>query len=106
MQDLSHCPICYNKLKNRTFNQSVNRTCAKSAAHFFSLKSTNKKVEHIVVYLDNYTSLEVNFEKQCSFYYYEPTDPKMCLAIPKIMELDFPKLEKLKEKLSLYLLFT
>ena len=106
MQDLSHCPICYNKLKNRNADQSVNRTCAKSAAHFFSLKSTNGKVVHMVVYLDDYTSLEVNFENQCSFYYYEPTDPKLCLKIPKIMELDFPKLEKLKEKLTLYLLFT
>lgn len=106
MQDVLYCPICANTLRNRNFNKSIYRSCNKGIAHFLSIKIFNKEVERISLILDDYTSLTVDFKENISTYYYDPLKPMSRINIPKVIEPDFPKLEKLKEKLSVYVLFT
>lgn len=106
MQDLSNCPICQNKLKNRNFNKAIQRTCAKGIAHFFSIKIIDKKVVNLNLYLDDYTSLEIDYISGNSIYFYDKLNHLNKIVIPKILDLDFPSLLNLKSKLSIYILFT
>lgn len=103
--DITYCPICNNKLKNKKLSLGKQKMCV-GIGHFISIKIIKKKVTHVILYFNNYSCLEIDYNNKKSTYYYDQFDPLNKLDIPRIMELDFPKLEKLKEKLLTYMIFT
>jgi hypothetical protein len=121
MDDTSDCPICNNKLrsiklenhflnlvdKKSTF---VERTCSTGMNHhlqFFTDQET-KKVDFIKISLHHTYSryIEINFIHQKCKVSYTKDGKSHIIEIPKLIIPDFPKLDKLKERVSLYAVFS
>ena len=76
--------------------------------HLIRLHTSNNKVEHLSLSLDPKYSkyIEINFLKQICFIHCMKDGQPHTISIPKIIEPDFPHLTKLKERVSLYVVFS
>ncbi len=122
MDDTLHCPICGKKLRTVNlpdrFLHSVNkradyaeRTCTEGMNHrglrLFTDKS-NSKVDLLILTLDpkNSKYLEIDFVNQkCRINCMKDGKPDY-INVEKMITPDFPDLTKLKERVSLYVLFS
>lgn len=117
MDDTLTCPICGNKLKNQhlTHFQTktgdyVSRSCIQGTDHsiqFYTNKSTNI-VEYLTLSLNpkNSRYLDIDFiNEQCRIHCMKDGKPDY-ISIPKMIIPDFPALEKLKERVNLYVVFS
>jgi hypothetical protein len=114
VQDTLLCPICQEKLRNiktfRVFDHLehqlyTERTCSRlnHMVMFFTNEQT-KQVDFLKMSLNPKYSrfLEVNFlDQTCRVSLMNENVPDY-IQIPKMVELDFPSLTKLKEKIELY----
>ncbi len=119
MDDTTSCPICNNKLRSLKHPNKYLHPIAKTAnfyertcnginhmLQFYTDSSTNK-IDFIKVSLTpNYSRfVEIDFFNQKSRISYIIESKPEYVEVPKILELDFPNLIKLKEKISLYATF-
>lgn len=121
MDDTTNCPICgrkmrivnlYGKMLHNVNKQAdyTERTCVQSATHllqFFADKTTGK-VDFINLSLDpkNSKYLEIDFvNEKCRISCMKDGVPEY-IEIPKMIVPDFPQLEKLKEKVNLFVVFS
>ncbi len=115
MNDTSSCPICSSKLKcaKRNFplpkipsSSFIEKRCVNFLSHSFQIFVDSNKIK----------LLRLSFERGSSVYvevdYHNATSAILCyknsklihsLTVPKIMEIDFPSLFRLKEKVYTYL---
>lgn len=120
MEDTTACPICGKKMrtvkaqdmylpsaeKTSTFFE---RTCSgpNHSLQFFTDIET-KLVDMLKFSLDpKYTRyLEIDYiNKRCRIFCMKNGEAKY-IHIPKMIDPDFPDLEKLKEKISIYVVFS
>lgn len=121
MNDILYCPICNSKLQNKKMNNHflhsssklgnfVERKCIKGMNHFiiFFTDVDSKKIVFLKTSLDHTHSklLEVNFHKSTSQIYCFKMGESKRIDIPKVLELDFPSMEKIKEKVNLLITFS
>ena len=120
MEDTTVCPICGNKLRNvRLANKYINtinktgtffeRTCTgiNHSLQFFTDESS-KKIDMLRFSLDpKYTKyLEIDYvNKRCRIYCMKNGEVHY-IHIPKMVEPDFPDLVRLKERISIYVVFS
>lgn len=121
MHDTLSCPICGNKLRsikqaNKQLYQIgkvanyIERTCSDGMNHSLQIfvdESTNV-VDLLKLSLNPKYSrfLEIDFYNQkCRINCLKEGKPEY-IDIPKMIEPDFPDLIKLKEKVSLYVVFS
>lgn len=121
MEDVLNCPICGDKFKNRHLNNKlllpvgklsnyVERLCSSGHNHIMNLwvdKKTNC-VDLIKIGLDAKYSrfIEINFLQHKSRITCIKNGVYEFVDVPKLLELDFPYLAELKEKIDLYILFS
>lgn len=120
MNDISHCPICNNKLRTTRSQRHLfligktanwaERICPVGTNHFiqiFTDEDTNE-VNFIKVSLDHKYSkfIEVDFYNKKNRISCMKEGKPEYLEIPRLMDLDFPTLEKLKERVALYVIFS
>jgi hypothetical protein len=121
MDDVLLCPICQNKLRNKKIGYKnlvggskaanyIERVCAKSMEHTIQLFTDGytKKVDLLKISLNRRSSriLEVDFvNNKCRLHCMKMSKPDT-IEIDKMLDLDFPDLKKLKEKLSIYVIFS
>ena len=121
MDDTVSCPICGNKMRtvhltskfSHTVNKTANyteRVCSSGMNHtlqLFTDKATNK-VDLIILSLNHKYSryLEIDYVNQKSRIMCAKESKIEYIEIDKILEPDFPDLTKLKEKVSLYVVFS
>jgi len=116
MQDILFCPICSHKLQNiktyRDFRgqQPYNyrlyteRKCNGLNHTLMFFVNNTQQIDFIKISLNPYYSrfLEINYLKgQCRIAYMKESVPTY-IEVPQILDLDFPHLTKLKEKIELY----
>ena len=118
MQDTLNCPICQHKLQNirtyRDFQQPgtnshyqlyIERKCnGLNHTLMFFVNNETRLVDFVKVSLNPYYSrfFEINFiQESCRIAYMKESVPTY-IEVPKILDLDFPHLTKLKEKIELY----
>lgn len=95
------CPICANKLKSNKYPEDFTQSiCNTSPAHYISVCTMNKKIHSLYLVLDDYSAIQILFLTKQTIYYYNPSNSKEYLTIPRILIPDFPSLNKLKQKLS------
>ena len=118
MDDTTFCPICKNKLRAINLNQKflhlinktadyVERVCANGMNHtiqFFSDKSTDK-IDLLKISLNPKYSvfLQIDFINKKSIIQCFKDGKSKNIEIQKIIELDFPLLSQLKNKIDLYI---
>ncbi len=121
MDDTQTCPICGNKLRTINLDNKyivvigkqsnfVERTCTKGMNHSLRLISdkVTGKVDFINLSLNPKYSryLEIDFINQkCRINCMKDGKPDY-IDIPKMIIPDFPHLEKLKERVNLYVVFS
>ena len=119
MDDTTSCPICNNKLRSLKLSNKYLHPIAKTANFYertcngtnhtlqFYTDMSTKKVDLIKVSITPTYSrfIEVDFLNQKSRIFYVIESKSECVEIPKVLELDFPDLIRLKEKISLYATF-
>lgn len=121
MDDTLSCPICGNKLRNIKLSGKflhyvdksanyVERTCSQGMNHtvqFFTDEDT-KQIDLLKISLSPKYSryLEIDYLNQkCRISCWVDGNAEY-IEIDKMVELDFPDLVKLKEKVSVYILFS
>ena len=119
MDDTTLCPICQNKFRNinksgllHAISKNANyteRTCT-GMNHSLQLFTNvdNKKVLFLKLSLNPRYSrfLEIDYHNQkCRILCFKDGKPEY-IEIEKMIEPDFPDLEKLKEKISMYITFS
>jgi hypothetical protein len=121
MDDIQLCPICKNKFRNvNLINKHlypvdktadyVERTCSSGMNHviqLFSDTATNK-VDFIKLSLDPRYSkyLEVDFINQRCRIHCMKDGKVEYINVPKMIIPDFPSLKNLKEKVSMFVVFS
>lgn len=122
MDDSTTCPVCGEKLRNVILKDKylqiinkratfVERTCSKGINHslqIFTEIDGYSKVHLLKVSLDSKYSkfIEIDFyNKRCKISCFKNNKP-FVIEVPKIIEPDFPNLEKLKEKVGIYVSFS
>lgn len=122
MDDTTTCPICGNTLRNIILKDKflhlinkratfVERTCSKGMNHslqIFTEVDGYSKVHLLKVSLNSKYSrfIEIDFHNnRCKISCLKNNIP-YTIEIPKIIEPDFPDLEKLKEKVGIYVSFS
>lgn len=120
MQDTNICPICERKMRTVTINSRLEfiekeaffleRTCSgpNHSIQIFTDKKTGS-VDMLRFSLDPKYSrfLEIDFiNNRCRAHCMKESKADSYIYIPKIVELDFPNLEKLKERISIYVTFS
>lgn len=119
MKDTLICPICFNKLSNKEINSQlpdvpegnkyIQRTCKNGIGHFLQIYTDpNGKVQSLLMTLGYDKTVRMNYSNNTTTFILKSAmyDDGQVLLVPRILTPDFPKLEKLKEKLSLYTLFS
>ena len=121
MDDMTLCPICGNKLrnlnqKNKYFHSTdktadfVERTCHKAKNHFlqFNTDISTKQIDYIKFSLDPKYSkyIIINYVKGNCLISFMKNGVTSNISVPKIIEPDFPDLEKLKQQVNLYATFS
>lgn len=115
-EDTIICPICKNKLRTiylsnkflfgvNKHSNYIERTCTKAVNHslqFFTDAQT-KKIDFIKVSLDHKYSkfIEIDFINQKSRISCMKAGKAEYIDVDRLLDPDFPDLEKLKEKVSL-----
>lgn len=122
MDDTTSCPICGNKLRNVYMSHRfmhaidkassyVERTCVGGMNHslqFFTDTAIEKPtVDLIKVSLNPSLNrfIEINFINDKSRVYCMKDGRNEIIELPKMLELDFPDLVKLKNKINIYVVF-
>lgn len=119
MQDTTICPICGKKLRTVSVNTNLSfiekigdffeRTCTgpNHSVQFYTDK-VNKSVDMLRFSLDpKYTRyFEIDYINKRSRIYCMKNSETQYIYINKILTPDFPLLEKLKETVSLYIVFS
>lgn len=121
MDDVLTCPVCGSKMRNiHTDNKLLHpvgktanyteRVCA-GHNHTISLwaDKETKQVDFLKISLNSEYSrwIEVDYVNQkCRIICRSKQGENEYIEIPKILEVDFPDLVKLKEKVSIYILFS
>jgi uncharacterized protein YbaR (Trm112 family) len=121
MDDVLHCPICGNKLKtNHHTNKLLHptgktvdyaeRICSEWPNHILAIwtDKASKKVDLLKFSLNPKYSrfLEIDYVNQKCRIICTKEGEIQNIEIPKMIEPDFPDLEKLKERVSLYVVFS
>lgn len=121
MADTLNCPICSSKLRtvrltnkflfgvNKSSNY-IERTCSLGMNHslqFFTDEKT-KKIDFIKISLNHKYSrfIELDFHNQKSKISCLKSGKAEYIEVPRLLEPDFPNLEKLKEKVSVIVSFS
>jgi hypothetical protein len=120
MRDSLDCHICGNKYRNLKLNNKhlfrigktsnfIERTCT-GPNHCLQLTvdEVSGHVDLLRVSLNPKYSvfLEVNFIKMESIVqYYRNSINSYSIKVPKVMDIDFPNLTKVKEKVAVYVTF-
>lgn len=120
MEDTTACPICEKKMRTvkvedmylppvGKIGSFFERTCSgpNHSVQFYTNEST-KLVDMLKFSLDpKYKRyLEIDYiNRRCRIYCMKDGEAKY-IHIPKMVEPDFPNLEKLKEKISMYVIFS
>lgn len=119
MEDTTSCPICGNKLRTVLINTKLHfiektgvffeRTCSGPghSIQFFTDK-LSKSVDMLRFSLDpKYTRfLEIDYlNSKCRIYCMKNNETHY-IYIPKMVQPDFPNLDKLKERISMYVVFS
>jgi transcription elongation factor Elf1 len=116
MKDTKHCPICNLKLLNSNKQidpitkklRYVRRIC-NGTNHFFQMHvdAILNRVDMLRVSLDPYysKSLEVYYTANKSCIIYAKNSVEEVIKIDRILDIDFPDMLKLKEKVDTYLIF-
>lgn len=121
MDDILHCPICGNKMRTSHHKQKLlhavdktadyaQRICSNGHNHIVNIwvdKST-KKVDLLRISLNPKYSrfVDIDYVNQKCRITCAKDGEYDYIDIPKMIEPDFPNLEKLKEKVSLYIVFS
>lgn len=119
MEDTTSCPICGNKLRTISVNTHLHfigktsdffeRTCSGPghSVQFFTDK-LSKSVDMLKFSLDpKYSSfLEIDYVNNKCRIYCMKKNVIQYIYIPKMVETDFPNLDKLKERISMYVVFS
>lgn len=117
MKDTLYCPICMNKLSNKVLSNftancemdsCIQRSCKEGINHFFSLLVTRRphyKPIMLLLNLGSDKSVQINFEKQISSIVFHKFSNTLQIKVPRVIELDFPSLKKLKAKMKNYVTF-
>lgn len=121
MDDVLNCPICQNKLRNIKLQMKhlhgvgktahyIERTCVHGRNHsiqFFTDEET-KQVDLIKISLSPKYSryLEIDYINQKCRIHCMKDGKAEYIDIEKMIEPDFPDLVKLKERVSLYVVFS
>lgn len=121
MDDVLCCPICGNKLRNNYLPNKllhqvnkiakyVERSCTTGHNHtlMFYTDETTKQVDLLKLSLNASYSrfLEIDFVNQkCRISCFKDGKPDY-IDIDKMIEPDFPELLNLKEKISIYIVFS
>lgn len=122
MNDILHCPICNSKLKNSKMNNNflphyisksgkfIQRTCSEGMNHtlIFFTDVESKKIVYLKTSLNHKYSkfIDVNFFNSTSKIYCFKMGQLQEINIPKALEIDFPSMEKLKEKVNALVTFS
>ena len=121
MDDILHCPICGNKLRTshhpNKLLHAINKTadyaeriCSEGHNHIVAIwtNKATKKVDLLKLSLNSKYSrfLEIDYVNQKCRITCAKNGEYDYIDIPKMIEPDFPDLEKLKERVSLYILFS
>ncbi len=122
MDDVENCPVCGNKLRNNhsknkflfPINKTsdyVERLCSHGHAHIVSfwVDKKTKKVDFLRMSVNSISSqfIEIDFVNQkCRIQMKSPNKEPHYINVDRLLPLDFPNLEKLKEKISLFVLFS
>jgi len=119
MDDSLHCPICQNKFRNIKKNgplhaigksgNYIERTCT-GMNHSLQLftNTRTKKVDFLKLSLNPKYSrfLEIDYHNQrCRISCFKDGKPEY-IDIPRLIEPDFPSLEKLRETISTFICFS
>lgn len=119
MDDTLYCPVCGNKLKtnhhkkkilhaiNKTANYAE-RVCSDGHNHIVDVwvDKATKKVDLLRLSIKYSRIFEVDYVNQKCRIVSVKDGEYQYIDIPKIIEPDFPDLEKLKERVKLYILFS
>lgn len=121
MEDTLLCPICGNKLRNLRLSNTflsiidkegnfIERTCTQGHNHSLMLfvDEDTQKVELLKVSLTTQYSrfVEINYALGKSRLSYLKNNRAEYIDIDKVLEADFPALEKIKEKCGILITFS
>lgn len=119
MDDSLLCPICGNKFRNVNLNNRylhpigktadfIERTCSQGMNHVIQIYYDGQRVDFVRLSLNPKYSkfLEIDFLNQKCRISCLKNGKAEYIEIPKMIEPDFPLLEKLKERVSLYVVFS
>lgn len=121
MEDTATCPICGNKLTNLRLKNSylaamdkvanyMRRTCTKGFSHNYQhlVDEATSKVDWLKLSLNPRGGrwVEINYVTNASRIICVKGEEIDTIDIGKSLEPDFPDLTKLKEKISVYVLFS
>jgi hypothetical protein len=121
MDDTLTCPVCGNKLRTINLNNKylhpvgkngdyIERTCSDGMNHSlqFFWNKQSKKIELLKLSLNHKYSryLEIDFVNEKCKIQCMKNGKAEHIEIDKIIVPDFPLLEKLKEKVNFYILFS
>lgn len=118
MDDIRFCPICEHKLKifhksnlkNSSGKVYTEKLCIFSNHVFqYFMDKDSKNIDVLKLSLGpNYSKIiEINFiDKTTNVTIMNTSKVNLTFLIPKLLELDFPNLESLNEKIGLYMTYS
>ena len=122
MDDVLHCPVCGNKLRTSHHTNKLlhatgktsdyaERICSQGHNHIVAIwtDKETQKVDLLRLSLNPKYSrfLEIDYVNQkCRITCIARSGEYEYIDIPKMIEPDFPDLEKLKERVGLYVVFS
>jgi len=119
MDDFKECPICNNKLRtvnnvsvsfDKKHKLTSERTCSKGMNHSLMIHSdieTNQVLKIKISLAANYTKfIEINYVLNKSIILCMKDGKISPINIDKVLEVDFPDLEKLRKKVDMLIAFS
>lgn len=116
LETYARCPICENKLNKKWLDRHLiddldgysfmYHFCKHGINHFYSSLSKDSQIQNMVVTLNHNITVRINYQKETSTIFIQDGFANVgTLEIPKLLPTDFPKLDKLKEIIHLYMTF-